>query len=127
MWSHFILGFLFGKLAQCFEEDIMAIFCSVLTCSYFSSCHWFCGWTYTMVIGSLLVLCGQDHVIWPHRPEKLEEFVALPHPGIPSSLVFFIWHPSAVLFIISLLSYLLPFIHLLLPATVSYCSNYLYI
>jgi hypothetical protein len=78
-------------LAHCFEEDIMEIFCFVLTCSYFSSCHWFCGWTYTMVMGSLLVLCGQDLVIWPHRPEKLEEFVASPHPGTPSSLVFFIW------------------------------------
>lgn len=88
-------------LAQCFEEGIMAIFCSVLTCFYFSFCHWFCGWTYTMVMGSLLVLCGQDLVIWPHRPEKLEEFVASPHRGTPSSLVFFIWHPSSVLFVIS--------------------------
>jgi len=86
-------------LAQCFEEGIMAIFCSVLTCSYLSFCHLFCGWTYTM--GSLLVLCGQDLVIWPHISEKLEEFIASPHPGTPSSLVFFIWLPSPFLVVIS--------------------------
>jgi hypothetical protein len=87
-------------LAQYIEEGIMANFCSVLTCSYFSFCHWFCGWTYLLVMGSMLVLCGQDLVIWPHRPEKLEEFVVSPHPGTHSSLS-----------LLHLASLLIPFCH----------------
>jgi hypothetical protein len=40
--------------AQCFEEDIMALFCLVFTCSYYTFCNLFYEQTYRMVNGSLL-------------------------------------------------------------------------